>query len=267
MKKKKILLTASVILLVAAAVFTGKYLLSERGLTNDEPANPSLSSYIVTETDDKADKYKNQSETETSDSSETESTEEYVSPIDFDKLKKDNADTCAWLEIPESDFSFPVMQHPTDNSYYLTHDFERNYSIYGAAYIEDYNKNDFSDMAAVIYGHNINNGEWFGQLQTIFTDPERFEECRNIKLYLPNEERTYKVFAAVPYDDSHILYYNDFSNDKVYDDFIEEIADTRALNSIIDKSALPSSGTRLLILSTCLKGDYSHRFLVLAAEC
>ncbi len=267
MKKKKVLLTASVILLVAAAAFAGKYLLSEYSLESSEPANPSLSSYIVDESSKDDEKYNNQSEVKPSDDTDSENADDYISSIDFDKLQKDNADTCAWLEIPESDFSFPVLQHPTDNSYYLTHDFENNYSIYGAAYIEDYNKNDFSDTAAVIYGHNINNGEWFGELQTIFTDPDKFEKCRNIKLYLPDEERTYKVFAAVPYDDSHILYYNDFSNDKVYDDFIEDIANTRALNSIIDKSALPSSGTRLLILSTCLKGDYSHRFLVLAAEC
>jgi hypothetical protein len=61
------------------------------------------------------------------------------------------------------------------------------------------------------------------------------------------------------------LYYNDFTNDKVYDDFIENIAETRAVNSIIDTDSLPETGTQLLIFSTCMSGDYSHRFLIIAA--
>lgn len=261
MKIKNIWITAAVILSAAAAALLLNFLLKYNS-KSAVSGSPAMSSYLTSETSGGSETAESKALSEM----ESENGKEYVSPIDFDKLTKDNSDTCAWLEIPGSELSFPVVQHPTDNSYYLTHNFQNESSIYGAAFIEDYNQKDFSDMAAVIYGHNINNGEWFGQLQTIFTNQEKFEKCCNIKLYLPDEERNYRVFAAVPYDDSHILYYNDFSNENVYDDFIEKIANTRALNSIIDDSSLPTSDKRLLILSTCLKGDYSHRFLVLAYQ-
>jgi sortase B len=257
MKKRNLWLTAAAILGAAAIAFFVRYFTA----VNSDVNTPDLSSYSAT-----ADTDSSTAEISGDNSSdETSKDENYVSPIDFDKLKSDNPDTCAWVEIPNSDMSFPVMQRADDNSYYLTHDFDNKESIYGAAYIEDYNKSDFSDVTNVIYGHNISNGKWFGQLQTIFTDSDTFEKSKDIKLYLPNEERTYRVFAAVPYDDSHILYYNDFTNDKVYDDFIKNIAETRAVNSIIDTDSLPQTGTPLLIFSTCMSGDYSHRFLIIAA--
>jgi sortase B len=258
MKKSKVWLTAAVVLAAAAVAFTIKY----TSYSKDDVQTPSASSYIVASDADSA----GIPSAGTSIGTGTYTADgKYISPIDFDKLKEDNADTLAWVEIPNSDMSFPVMQRADDNSYYLSHDFNNAKSIYGAAYIEDYNQSDFSDTAVVIYGHNINNGEWFGELQTIFTDSASFENSRDIKLYLPNEERTYRVFAAVPYDDSHILYYNDFTNDKVYDDFIKNIAETRAVNSIVDSDSLPTAGTPLLIFSTCMSGDYSRRFLVIAA--
>lgn len=266
MEKKKICLAASAVLFTAAAIFAGSYIYARVGVEKEISDAPSLSSYIVSQPDKTVSTEKESSAENISDAQSSQAEEEYTSPIDFGKLKKENPDICGWVDIPDSELSFPVVQRPGDNSYYLTHTFENKQSIYGAAYMEDYNSGDFSDPVSVIYGHNINNGEWFGQFQTVFTDPEAFEKSREFKLYLPEEERDYTVFAAVPYNDLHILYYNDFSNEKVYDDFIEDIAETRALNSIVDEDALPEADQRMIIFSTCLSGDYSHRFLVLAAE-
>ena len=183
-----------------------------------------------------------------------------------------NGEECAFVYFHEfkqrnAEMSFPVMCHEGDNTYYLNRNFDNEWSVYGAAYIEDYNSVDFSDTAVVVYGHNIRGGKWFGKFQVIYTDKEQFEQSRYIKLYLPDEERTYRVFAAVPHNNEHLLESYDFDSPKDYNRFINEAVSSRTVNGITDKDEIPETGTPLLILSSCLKGDSTHRFLVLAYQC
>ena len=36
-----------------------------------------------------------------------------------------------WILIEDTNIDYPVMQTPTDPTYYLKHDFEKNYTDYG----------------------------------------------------------------------------------------------------------------------------------------
>ena len=45
----------------------------------------------------------------------------YTSPIDFAKLQEQNPDVYAWIEIPGTNVNYPILQHPTDDVYYLDH--------------------------------------------------------------------------------------------------------------------------------------------------
>mgnify|MGYP000660001169 CR=1 FL=1 len=54
----------------------------------------------------------------------------YVSPIDFASLQERCPDIYAWLEIPDTDISYPVAQN-ADDTWYLTRDIDGNY--YGVA--------------------------------------------------------------------------------------------------------------------------------------
>ena len=45
--------------------------------------------------------------------------------IDFADLQENtNADIYAWIYIPDSMIDYPVLQHETDNVYYLTHNLD-----------------------------------------------------------------------------------------------------------------------------------------------
>ena len=192
--------------------------------------------------------------------------EPYVSPVDFDSVWAVNEDVIAWLYIPGIDLSFPVLMDPDDNTYYLTHDAEHNISSAGALFIEDYNHPDFQDMCTVIYGHRMYDGDMFGGLQSSYSNEQNLEKNQDIGIYLPDREVHYKVFAAVPYDDAHILYYNDFDDQLSYRKFINSIYAENGLNAVQVLSQKPVYGDRLLILSTCLWGDKNSRYLVLAKE-
>jgi len=93
----------------------------------------------------------------------------YVSPIDFASLQERCPDIYAWLEIPDTDISYPVAQN-ADDTWYLTRDIDGNYSSDGTLFTESaYNGADLTDPATVIYGHRMNSGAMFGTLQKTYS--------------------------------------------------------------------------------------------------
>ena len=51
-----------------------------------------------------------------------------ITKIDFAKLKQKNSDAIAWIKVNGTDIDFPVVKG-TDNSYYLTHNFDKEKNI------------------------------------------------------------------------------------------------------------------------------------------
>lgn len=202
---------------------------------------------------------------ESSEESSEPADEAYQSPIDFESLQQQNADIYAWLRIPDTPVDYPVFQSPESDEYYLRRNVNKNYAIEGVLFTEkSYNGTDFNDPATIIYGHRMNNGTMFGSLQPTYSDAEGFAAHREIIVYLPEEEKHYTVFAAVPYDKWHILYSYDFSKPQSFWNFFDKIYSTRSLNANFAEDVTPTEEDHILILSTCLKGNSDQRYLVLA---
>ena len=189
---------------------------------------------------------------------------EYTSPIDWDSLKSVNTDIYAWLSIPGTDISYAVVQHPTDDSYYLDHTPEKDYSYEGALFTEHrYNSKDFTDPVTVIYGHNLLSGKYFGNMQSFYSDASNFNSSKQMVIYLPDKELTYEPFATVIFDDRHLLYNADYSDKNNFDYFFKTVSVSKEIGNNYDREAFPEFGDRVLILSTCLNGDRSRRYLVM----
>ena len=191
------------------------------------------------------------------------SAEPYVSPIDFDALWEENEDIYAWLDIPGTEISYPILQHPEDDAYYLRRNAKGESDSNGVIYSEaSYNGRDFTDPLTVLYGHNMNNGLMFGTLQEMYSSQEALNEHSEIIIYLPDRELHYEVFAAVPFDKRHILYNYDLSDKRTFRLFFQEILSVRSLEAVFAEDAAIQSDEKALILSTCLTGNRSKRFLV-----
>ena len=179
-----------------------------------------------------------------------------------------NPDIYAWLDIPGTDISYPVVQNPDDDSYYLRHNSDREYSAGGAIFSEaTYNSTDLNDPVTILYGHHMNAGNMmFGHLQSYFSDPDFLANDPVIRLYTPSGVLEYAVFAAVPFNKMHILYYNNMYDPVVYQTFFSSVLTIRELGDYINEDHIPSDPEqdRVLILSTCLEGDNTRRFLVMA---
>lgn len=191
----------------------------------------------------------------------------YTSPIDFEALKAENPDIYGWLEIPNTDISYPLLQSATDDTFYLDHDRDGNSDVNGSLFTEhECNGTDFTDRVTPIYGHHMKSGAMFGNLQQIYSDEETYNASKEVIVYLPEREIHYTVFAAVAFDDRHLMYSYDFQTEDGVQQFLDDLAAVRAIGSSYDESVGATSADHLIVLSTCLKGGGNGRFLVVARE-
>ena len=209
----------------------------------------------------KEDVYQKVQKTAVDEEKKQEEGPEYVSPIDFEELQKLNADIYAWIEIPGTAINYPVVQSPNDDGYYLNHTIEGQEGYPGAIYTERQNAKDFSDYNTVIYGHNMKDGSMFMGLHA-YEDPQYLKEYNEVIIYTPNHQYTYRIFAAVIYNNSHILNSYDFENEEQRQQYLDSIYASRTMQSSIDDSVEVDTQSKLLTLSTCIGGQPNQRFLV-----
>lgn len=198
-------------------------------------------------------------------SSQPETEESYVSPIDFASLQGVNPDIYGWLCIPGTEFDFPLVQRQGDDSFYLTHDSDGNESSAGAIFTESaYNSTTMEDPVTVAYGHQMHAGTMFGKLQETYSQENALEDYGEVIVYLPEKELHYQVFAAVPYDNRHILYNYDCTDSRRFNAFLNSIYEVREIGAQFYSGVTVSTDDKVLVLSTCLAGNSQRRYLVLA---
>lgn len=194
--------------------------------------------------------------------------EEYLAhegAVNFEYLWTINEDIYAWITIPGTNIDYPVLQHPTDDTFYLNHNLDGSYGYPSCIYTERLNSKDFSDPNTVIYGHNMKAKTMFAQLHK-FESKDFFDANKRVIIYLPDRTLHYQVFAAYVYDDRHLMYSFDFSDEDVFADYLEDIYDIRDMSANIDRETAVTAQDRIITLATCMPGtaDADKRLLVQA---
>ncbi len=181
--------------------------------------------------------------------------------LDFAKLKESNSDIYAWVEVPGTSVDYPVLQHATDDSYYLEHNMDGSKGYPGCIYSENINSLFFTDRNTVLYGHNMKNGTMFASLHE-YEDPVFFEENPYIYIYAQDGRKlTYRIFAAYRTDDAHLLKSIDISNDEKFEAYIGSIYEHNSINDNYDTDVKVDAKSKILTLSTC-NNDNKGRYLV-----
>ena len=180
-------------------------------------------------------------------------------PIDFDELQKQNTDIYAWIKIPNTRIDYPILQSAEDDAFYLNHNADKEYTRYGAIYTEMKNKTDFTDPNTVVYGHNMRNGTMFRDLHK-FREAEFFSQNKYIYVYTRGHILTYEICAAYRYDNRHILNSFNFSDPKIFAEYIEFVKNPKSI--IVQKREVEmDTNSKILTLSTCISND-NYRYLV-----
>jgi sortase B len=184
-------------------------------------------------------------------------------PIDFSSLMTENPNIYAWLSVPGTDVNHPVLRHPSDDFYYLTHNRNDQESIEGAIYTQMINSIDFSDPVTLIYGHNMINNGMFATLH-YFENSDFFAENDTFYLYMPKRILTYRVVSSYIYDDRHIMNAFDFSDLQTVQDYFAFVQAPDALIANARAGMKLSTDDKIVQLSTCMSDPaYStSRYLV-----
>lgn len=187
----------------------------------------------------------------------------YTSPVDFEGMWKINGDVYAWITIPGTEIDYPVLQHATDNSYYLNYNIDGSYGYPGCIYTENMNHKDFTDNNTVIYGHNMKNGTMFADLHK-YKDETFLLKNDELIIYTPEKELKYTIFAAYVYDDRHLLYSFDFADSAVYENYLKTILSMRSMDAIIRDDIGVTKDDKIITLATCIASQPEKRLLVQA---
>lgn len=179
--------------------------------------------------------------------------------LDWEALRSKNADIYAWIYVPDTGVDYPVVQHPTDNSYYLNHNLDGSKGYPGCIYTENFNRRDFTDIHTVLYGHNLKDKTMFSTLHN-FEDQELFQKDHYIYLYTEDAVFVYRIFAAYEFSSIHLLDNFDYANAYVYEDYLRQI---RQAAGNIRQDVEVTTKDRIITLSTCTADhDAARRFLV-----
>ena len=116
----------------------------------------------------------------------------------FTRLKEVNEDARGWLSVNDTNIDYPVVQGEDDLEY-ASKDIFGNTSITGAIYLMTDNAGDFSDPYNVIFGHHMDNGAMFGDLEK-YKDKEYFESHKTGWLYANGRYYRLDVFAVMMTD-------------------------------------------------------------------
>ena len=181
----------------------------------------------------------------------------YSGRKDFEYLRSIDPNIFAWLYIPGTDVEYPIVKHPDDDTYYLTHTVEGYKGYPGSIFTYGYTDETFSQFNTIVYGHDLIFGGMFSELDS-YSDPAFFEEHRTVRIMTPDASYTYEVAAFVNYDDRLI--------DTWYDQ--RDPADRKAfINSLTpvcgSLDGIDVLNDHLLTLETCRGKD---RILVIAVR-
>ena len=124
-----------------------------------------------------------------------ESDEQSNININFNELRKINSDTIGYIEVANTNIKYVVVQGK-DNSYYLSHNFEKKKNIAGWIFMDYKNKADGTDKNLVIYGHDTSDGTMFGSLSNLLEE-KRIKNKDNLIINFVTDQglKKYKIFS------------------------------------------------------------------------
>jgi len=185
------------------------------------------------------------------------------------KLQKENSDIVAWIEIEDSKINYPVLQG-TDNEYYMTHTYKKEYSKDGSLFLDksyDWSKHSTN---LLIYGHNnIGSKEMFVDLMN-YENEEYYNNHKIIRFTTAEEDAEYEIIAVfksrVYYksetDVFRYYFFIDAENEEEFNEYVQSSKEASLYN--IETTA--EYGDQLLTLSTCSYHTEDGRFAVVARK-
>ena len=188
--------------------------------------------------------------------------------LQVDKLKEENSDIVGWIEIENTNISYPVLQ-ASDNNFYMNRNYKKEKSISGSIFLDKAYDFNIPSSNLLIYGHNMDNGTMFHNLIK-YKDKSFYDAHPTIRFTTPDEDVYYDIIAAfrskVYYkDEKNVFRYYYFVNAENEDEYNNFVANSKNA-SLYDTGKSASYGEQLMTLSTCAYHVTDGRFVVVAKK-
>jgi sortase B len=178
-----------------------------------------------------------------------------------------NSDTVGWVKV--GDLVDNVVVQGEDNSYYLTKDFDNNYSEAGTVFLDQYCVINPSVKCnnIILYGHNQMNGSMFGSLTKFKKDPLLANDIPYIEFSNNYHNFKFKIVSMFiintkeEQDDEPLFpyhMYSRFNDEYTYETFANEITRRSLVTSNIDFN----ENDTFITLSTCAVDFDEARFVI-----
>lgn len=185
-------------------------------------------------------------------------------------LLKENSDFKGWITVPNTKIDNPIYQ-TGNNDFYLTHNQQKQKSVYGALFFDCKNviTESETDKNLVIYGHHMKNGSMFANL-TKYKQLSFYKQNPTIEFSTLYKKGTYKIYAAFVLnaskaDDNDYIYNisrKSFIDDDDFDSWVNEARQRSLINTGVDVK----NGDNIITLVTCTYDFDNARFVVMARE-
>jgi len=185
--------------------------------------------------------------------------EEFTPPMDMSHLSDINPDFVAWIMIPGTRVSYPVVQG-ADNAKYLQTTFLGKHNPAGAIFMDYRIMAPFVAPVNMIYGHNMRDGSMFAALNGYLDTGFLSEHSEVIVYTLGGEVLHYQIFEArriSAQDPVFSLDFNDPDSLKHFDipDKLVAIAENDTVGFVDTADFAGKGDENILVLSTCSDGQ------------
>ena len=115
--------------------------------------------------------------------------------LSFIQLRDINPDVCGWLTLDGTAIDYPVVQGES-NFTYLNTDVYGSFALAGSIFLDVDCDADFSGRYSLLYGHHMENGRMFGDLDK-YKDGAFFRQNTTGTLTLPGGSYRLEVLACL----------------------------------------------------------------------
>lgn len=167
--------------------------------------------------------------------------------VDFNKLKDINNQIKGWIKVNGTNINYPFVQ-TSNNSYYLTHSFDKSYNKAGWVFLDYRNNIKQLNKNTIIYAHGRLDKTMFGSLKNIMKS-NWYNNTNNyiVKLSTESENTLWQVFSIYHIETTSDYLKIYFKNNKEYQEFL----DTLISRSSYNFNTTINSNDNILTLSTC----------------
>lgn len=179
----------------------------------------------------------------------------------YEELKEINPGIIGWIEMFDTNINYPVVQG-NDNLEYLNKDIFGYSTLTGSIYLAAENSSDLTDWYNMIYGHHMDSGAMFGDIEK-YLDPAFFASHADGIIQTEQGDYSVHVFACVrtnAYEDAVYQLQDDAENHyPILKEYIAEHA--------VNKTNLPDDiqNGHLLGMSTCTDAVTDGRIVLFAS--